>query len=189
VTERRIPESAWYPQNTVLVGVAQARDIEFDADRPGDWLLHCHLPHHMMNAMVSMVEPMAHRGPMQTGKGMEGGMGIMQGHALSEENAPGFGRGTGTTTAEKPVTSMVGPSPHTRYGGSGPHNGKGRVPGFPQDMFMAMDEEVTKPETFGLPKIRSSMTAEFPICAVRLIPGYPTVHSGGSRPAGRSFPR
>ena len=149
----RIPESAWYPQNTVLVGVAQARDIEFDADRPGDWMLHCHLPHHMMNQMVSMVGPMAHSGPMQTGKGMEEGMGIMKGHALSEENAPGFGRGMGMTTAEKPTTSMVGPSPHAQHGAPGGGNTrKDRVPGFPQDMFMPMDEEVAKPETFGLPR-------------------------------------
>lgn len=49
----RIPESAWFPGNTVLVGVAQARDIEFDAQYPGDWMFHCHLPHHMMNQMSS----------------------------------------------------------------------------------------------------------------------------------------
>jgi FtsP/CotA-like multicopper oxidase with cupredoxin domain len=45
-------------ENTVLVGVAQARDIEFTASNPGDWMLHCHLPHHMMNQMASMVGPM-----------------------------------------------------------------------------------------------------------------------------------
>jgi FtsP/CotA-like multicopper oxidase with cupredoxin domain len=45
-------------ENTVLVGVAQARDIEFVATNPGDWMLHCHLPHHMMNQMASMVGPM-----------------------------------------------------------------------------------------------------------------------------------
>ena len=44
-------------RNTVLVGAAQARDIEFDAVYPGDWMLHCHLPHHMMNQMVTMVGP------------------------------------------------------------------------------------------------------------------------------------
>ena len=38
----------------MLVGVAQARDIEFVADNPGDWMLHCHLPHHMMNQMRPM---------------------------------------------------------------------------------------------------------------------------------------
>lgn len=90
----RIPRAAWQPGNTVLVGVAQARDIEFDATHPGDWMLHCHLPHHMMNHMVAMVGPMQMR------------------HGTSDD-AP-------------------------------------QVPGFPQDMFMAMDEMVEKPETRGL---------------------------------------
>ena len=72
----RIPEALWYPQNTVLVGVAQARVVEFDAVYPGDWMLHCHLPHHMMNQMVSMVGPMAHAGHgMRTGGGHGGGHG------------------------------------------------------------------------------------------------------------------
>lgn len=31
----RVPKTAWYPGNTVLVGVAQARDIEFDAVNGG----------------------------------------------------------------------------------------------------------------------------------------------------------
>ena len=53
----RIRTSAVVPENTVLVGVGQARDIEFVADNPGDWHFHCHLPHHMMNQMVPMVGP------------------------------------------------------------------------------------------------------------------------------------
>jgi FtsP/CotA-like multicopper oxidase with cupredoxin domain len=53
----RIRTTAVEPGNTVLVGVAQARDIEFVANNPGDWHLHCHLPHHMMNQMTSMVGP------------------------------------------------------------------------------------------------------------------------------------
>ena len=52
----RIPESARYPGNTVLVGVAQSRDIEFVANNPGSWMLHCRLPHHMMNQMSSNVD-------------------------------------------------------------------------------------------------------------------------------------
>lgn len=51
------------PGNTVIVGVAQSRDVEFVANNPGDWMLHCHLPHHMMNQMVSMVGPMHGAGP------------------------------------------------------------------------------------------------------------------------------
>jgi manganese oxidase len=95
----RIPQSAWYPGNTVIVGVAQSRDIEFDAKYVGDWMLHCHLPHHMMNQMIA----------------------------------------------------MVGPNPHLTHGKT-PEQARAakRVPGYPQDMVMIMDEAVAKPETYGL---------------------------------------
>jgi hypothetical protein len=53
----RIPESAWIPGNNVLVGVAQVREFEFIANNPGDWVMHCHMFHHMMNHMVSGVGP------------------------------------------------------------------------------------------------------------------------------------
>jgi len=49
----RIPDPAWVPSNNVLVGVAQAREIEFIANNPGDLILHCHRFHHMMNSMTS----------------------------------------------------------------------------------------------------------------------------------------
>ena len=69
----RQPEAIWSRGNTVLVGVAQARDIEFVADRPGDWMFHCHLPHHMMNQMSSNVGPMTRLGPgTQAGEAMPG---------------------------------------------------------------------------------------------------------------------
>ncbi len=55
----RIPEAQWHPENTVLVGVGQARNIEFDAKYLGDWMLHCHMPHHMMNQMASMAGPIS----------------------------------------------------------------------------------------------------------------------------------
>lgn len=46
----RWPRSAWRPEVTTLVGVGQARDIEFTAV-PGDWALHCHMAHHTMGPM------------------------------------------------------------------------------------------------------------------------------------------
>ena len=150
----RIPETGWFPGNTVLVGVAQARDIEFDAVYPGDWMLHCHLPHHMMNQMVSMVGPISHAGHgTQTGGGMEEGMGIVrQGHALSEDLAPKFGRGMGETTEQERNTSnLVGPSGQQGQTNMQQEAMKKRVPGSPQDMIMFMDKEVAKPHTYGLP--------------------------------------
>jgi FtsP/CotA-like multicopper oxidase with cupredoxin domain len=149
----RIPQTAWYPGNTVLVGVAQARDIEFDAVYPGNWMFHCHLPHHMMNQMVSMVGPMSQAGHgMQTGGGMEEGMGIVrQGNALSEDMTPKFGRGMGDSTEKDRNTSnIVGPSQHQGHQ-LATEAQKKQVPGYPQDMMMIMDKEVAKPHTYGLP--------------------------------------
>ncbi len=148
----RIPESAWYPTNTVLLGVAQARDIEFDAKYAGDWIFHCHLPHHMMNQMASMVGPMSHVGQgMHTGMGMEDGMGmVQQGHALAEELGPSLGRAIGVGAAFETATTNLPLQPQQSAGQGMQHGEPQMVPGFPQDMFMPMDEEVAKPETYGL---------------------------------------
>jgi len=35
----------------VLVPVGSTRIIEFVADEPGDWAMHCHMTHHVMNQM------------------------------------------------------------------------------------------------------------------------------------------
>jgi hypothetical protein len=35
----------------VLVPVGQARTFEFVADNPGEWAMHCHMTHHIMNQM------------------------------------------------------------------------------------------------------------------------------------------
>jgi len=107
----RIPENQWTPQNTVLVGVAQARDVEFDAKYVGDWMFHCHLPHHMMNQMITMVGPIHH----------------------GEHHQHHDPSGVGTYPVDDPE--------------------KKKVPGYPQDMWMNMDELVRpKVENHGLRK-------------------------------------
>lgn len=179
----RQQESAWTRGNTTLVGVAQARDIEFVADRVGDWMLHCHLPHHMMNQMSSNVGPMTRTGRgMQAGASMEEGMGMLrEGSATSENRGPSLGRGlgVGSTTetattngplsqseAQKAMANMPGMD-HSKMPGMDHSSMPGmsmpalpanadKMPLFPQDAFMegpmmAMDKEVDKPETYGLP--------------------------------------
>lgn len=46
-----VPESAQQPETTVLVPVGSTRTVEFVADVPGDWAIHCHMSHHVMNQM------------------------------------------------------------------------------------------------------------------------------------------
>jgi FtsP/CotA-like multicopper oxidase with cupredoxin domain len=47
----RIPVEAQWPETTVLVAVGQTREVELIADAPGDWAMHCHMSHHVMNQM------------------------------------------------------------------------------------------------------------------------------------------
>jgi FtsP/CotA-like multicopper oxidase with cupredoxin domain len=46
----RWPKGLWRPETTEIIGVGQTRDYEFVAV-PGDWAFHCHMSHHVMNAM------------------------------------------------------------------------------------------------------------------------------------------
>ena len=104
---RRRPEALWSRGNTALVGVAQARDIEFVANRPGDWMLHCHLPHHMMNQMSSTVGRMTREWMRGQGAGcppvsdMKTGMGMLQGTPpvpMGDDYGASLGRGMGVAS-------------------------------------------------------------------------------------------
>lgn len=46
-----IPEAGRWPEVSVLVPVGSTRTIEFEARAAGDWALHCHMTHHVMNQM------------------------------------------------------------------------------------------------------------------------------------------
>jgi hypothetical protein len=162
----RQPESTWGPGNTILVGVAQSRDVEFVANNPGDWMLHCHLPHHMMNQMSSNVGPLSRRAALPAGEGMEQGMGMPRGgSATAPDNGPSLGRGMGGGSAAEKATSnspLNSATPMQHQHTPGPQmpavdvsKNANSVPGFPQDAFMegprmAMDAMVDKPENYGL---------------------------------------
>ncbi len=121
----RAPESTWCPMNTVLVGVAQARVIEFDAKYPGAWMVHCHLPHHMMNSMMDLLRDRQIETADQTDP-----KALSQMQTLA--NAVGFEH-----VHHSPISENAN-----------------EVKGFPQDAFMemGMDTAVAKPETYGLPE-------------------------------------
>jgi FtsP/CotA-like multicopper oxidase with cupredoxin domain len=120
----RAPESSWYPTNTVLVAVAQAKVVEFEAKYPGAWMIHCHLPHHMMNSMMDLLRDRQ----IQTAD-------VTDPRALSQME----------TLAGYIGVEHVHHSPIADNANS--------VPGFPQDAFMemGMDDAVARPETHGLP--------------------------------------
>ena len=116
----RIPETAWWPGNTVLVGVAQARDVEFVANNPGDWMVHCHLPHHKMNQMASTVGRMTRMNGMpsgmHSGTDMNTSMGMLQGTPpvpMGDDYGPSLGRGMGVA-ADADMADYQRPALRTR---------------------------------------------------------------------------
>ncbi len=121
----RTPESTWRRENTALISVAQARDIEFDAKYPGDWMLHCHLPHHMMNSMSDLL------GDRQI--------------TTAATNDP---------QALSQMQTLASSVPFQHIHHAPIAENANEVPGFPQDAFMdmGMDDAVAKPETHGLPR-------------------------------------
>jgi manganese oxidase len=63
-----VPPTARWPEVTTDVAVGQMRQLEFIADEPGDWAMHCHKSHHTMGAMGHDVPTMIgvdHRGLVQ----------------------------------------------------------------------------------------------------------------------------
>lgn len=83
----RIPKSAWVCRNTELLGVAQATDFEFIANNPGDWMMHCHMVHHMMNHMTEQVGPRVR--PGQSVDAYLANLDRSPGTAM-QKSAPGF---------------------------------------------------------------------------------------------------
>jgi hypothetical protein len=85
---------------------------------------------------------------------MEAGMGIHEGGALGDAGGPAFGRTINVgAEAERAVGNMpMARNPQATFmqpGTTGAPNA-GMYPGYPQDMFMVMDDLVAKPETYGL---------------------------------------
>ena len=120
----RLPQAVWMPGNTQLVGVAQARDIEFVANNPGDWMLHCHMPHHMMNQMSSIAGPMSRNGAgMPAGVDMNQGMGMLNGTPgapTGDDYGPSLGRGLGVgSTRDQPVSNSPLPPDKAPHGMDG----------------------------------------------------------------------
>ena len=200
----RIQPTAWIPGNTVLIGVAQARDIEFVANNVGDWPLHCHMFHHVMNFMSTMVGPMGGHTVqgMRAGLSPTGGMGIATGGpALSDAFGPSMGRSMGEQTGSERTVGNMTVMP--RSPGTGGHAGMGRdapgrrVPGSPAGM-MDMPVEWTaeqlgklnKRETRGM-RLDWYTGVEGLFTVVRVLPPdlFDQVMSGeGEVPPGSSIP-
>jgi len=59
-----VPEAAQLTKDTISVAPGERYDIEWVADQPGHWMVHCHIPHHTTNdgeepgGLMMMIEVM-----------------------------------------------------------------------------------------------------------------------------------
>ena len=51
-----VPEAAQLTKDTVLVAPGERYDIEFVANNPGVWMVHCHIENHADNGMMTIIQ-------------------------------------------------------------------------------------------------------------------------------------
>ncbi len=51
-----VPKAAQLTKDTVLVAPGERYDIEFVADNPGVWMVHCHIENHADNGMMTVIQ-------------------------------------------------------------------------------------------------------------------------------------
>jgi FtsP/CotA-like multicopper oxidase with cupredoxin domain len=192
----RIPESAWIPTNNILVGVGQSRDVEFVANNPGDWMLHCHILHHMMNHMVSMVGPMVDQSKRSSGN--NSGEHFRHGEVAPEMRGGEYASGelgAGLEPSLGPAISrdrnvMTGMRPSMM-------KAKFEVPGYPQDMMemhgMLPPDQMKKVQSHLTRGMRQNwpMSTQAMMTVLRVLPDelYEQVVSGNDPiPPGTSTP-
>ena len=102
----QIPLSAQWPETTVMVPVGSTRDVEFVADHPGDWALHCHITHHVMNQMGHGIPNLL---GVKTAGLEEKINGVVPGTMLMGQNGMGEMMQMGAPRNSIPMTGMEGP--------------------------------------------------------------------------------
>lgn len=110
-----IPESAQWPETSVLVPTGTTRTIEFTATNPGDWAIHCHMTHHTMTQM-------GHGTPNLTGLAVApfdaALMRVVPRFGeMNEELQSGDGDATGMPMNSIPMMGGIGPHGYITMGG------------------------------------------------------------------------
>jgi manganese oxidase len=102
-----VPKSARWPETAVLVPVGTVRVIEFIADTPGDWAMHCHMTHHVMNQM-------GHHAPNLIGadvKGLDAKVGrVVPGYMTMGQN--GMGEMMAMKMPDNSISMLGSDGPH-----------------------------------------------------------------------------
>lgn len=104
-----IPESARWPETTVLVATGSTRTVEFVADNPGDWAMHCHMTHHVMNQMGHGIANMIGVKPGDLDARIRK---LLPGYMTMGENGMGGMAGMGMSVPQNSIPMVGGAGPY-----------------------------------------------------------------------------
>ncbi len=104
-----IPEADRRPETTVLLPVGSTRTIEFEANNPGDWAMHCHMTHHVMNQMGHGMPNMI---GVKPGDADERLRKLLPGYMTMGENGMGGMVEMGMNVPENSIAMVGGTGPH-----------------------------------------------------------------------------
>lgn len=107
-----VPESAQLTKDTVLVAPGERYDIEFVANNPGVWMVHCHIENHADNGMMTVIQYEGEVPPGPLGENWDptGQKTVpMHGPAVTGDN--GMQMNHGTTHDDPEATSVASPEP------------------------------------------------------------------------------
>lgn len=103
-----LPDGMGWRETSILVPTGSTRTIEFTADEPGDWPLHCHMTHHVMTQM-------GHGLPCTIG------VDLAKIDEALYEHVPAYGAMGEETVAGGDHASLVPPNTLAMMGSRGPH--------------------------------------------------------------------
>ncbi len=107
-----VPESAQLTKDTVLVAPGERYDIEFVANNPGVWMVHCHIENHADNGMMTVIQYEGAVPPGPLGENWDPtGEKTVPMHAPAVTGDNGMQMNHGTTHDAPAATSVASPEP------------------------------------------------------------------------------
>ena len=104
-----IAASAQWPEVSLFVQVGTTRTVEFYANNPGDWAMHCHMTHHTMNQMGHQVPNMIGVNPANLDKRVRG---FLSGCMTMGSSGMSQMGGMGMKIPKNSVPMVGAPGPH-----------------------------------------------------------------------------
>jgi plastocyanin len=104
-----VPPAAQWTKDTVFIAPGERYDLEFDANNPGVWMVHCHIENHADNGMMTVIQ---YEGVLPSGPAADGWdpSGAAMSNSMHGDNADHIGQ---SPTSQDPTATPAATQPAT----------------------------------------------------------------------------